>query len=377
VVPTPSRSALSKRCATRIPFLRIKKGKCKKKCENEDKVADMLNNGYECGMCTLEAISGNDICAGDCDKPLKIDMVYTGENVIENLQGSKSAVSSNPNTAQTVNIIAGNDGSGAGDIYFQGPVSIGERLTIDGTSAGRLNSATFVLIQDLEGNLLQTVEFNTSCSVSINLGDRFGALDLMGYLDSASCGSQARRVLHGKKDAKNKRTITGSSQCPEEALCKKKFSFFVIDKDGKCKVKCEEEKKGSELLEKGYECGTCTQEVTSGNDVCSGECDKPLQMHMRYTGDNAVQNTQGSKSVVSGDPNGEPVVEIIASKCENGTDDIYFQGPVNVGEMFTIDGSSAGKLNSATHVTIKDLDGNVVLQSVEFHTSCSVPDLEH
>jgi hypothetical protein len=41
------------------------------------------------------------------------------------------------------------------------------------------------LIQDQEGNLLQHIEFHTSCSQPLDLGDQYGGIQL---IDSTSTG---------------------------------------------------------------------------------------------------------------------------------------------------------------------------------------------
>ncbi len=44
------------------------------------------------------------------------------------------------------------------------------------TCKTRLDSSTYVRVFDAGGNELQFVQFHTSCSQDLNVGDRFGSL---------------------------------------------------------------------------------------------------------------------------------------------------------------------------------------------------------
>ena len=66
---------------------------------------------------------------------------------------------------------------------FDGEVEWGASFLIDSRNAGedKLRSKTFVFVYDLDGELLQRIEFHTSCSQPLNLGDQFASLTLVGF----------------------------------------------------------------------------------------------------------------------------------------------------------------------------------------------------
>ncbi len=122
---------------------------------------------------------------------------------------------------------------------------------------------------------------------------------------------------------------------------------------------------------------TLVQERSS--EICSS---KPVTLTMRYTGDgdDATSHSQDSSKVnVDGDPNDTSPVRILVTDKENPSDNrakVFFDGPVVLGDTFVIDADNAGqnKLGSKTFVFIyRIVGGEILLQSIEFHTSCSQP----
>ncbi|MDP6547037.1 MAG: SdrD B-like domain-containing protein, partial [Phycisphaerae bacterium] len=70
------------------------------------------------------------------------------------------------------------------DIYFDGEISLGETFAIDALFAGksRLRGETYVMIFATTGELLGSVQFHTSLSEPLVLGDQFGAIRLVGFI---------------------------------------------------------------------------------------------------------------------------------------------------------------------------------------------------
>ncbi|MCH7872520.1 MAG: hypothetical protein IID33_12540 [Planctomycetes bacterium] len=66
-------------------------------------------------------------------------------------------------------------------VWFDGFVTLNSTFFIDATNGGKtkLGSKTFVFISDLQDNLLQTIEFHTSCSQPLKVVDQFGSLLLV------------------------------------------------------------------------------------------------------------------------------------------------------------------------------------------------------
>jgi hypothetical protein len=57
-------------------------------------------------------------------------------------------------------------------------------FNIDTINAGenKLKAETHVFIYDLQDNLLQTIEFHTSCSQPLGAGDQFGSLLMVDFI---------------------------------------------------------------------------------------------------------------------------------------------------------------------------------------------------
>ena len=112
-------------------------------------------------------------------------------------------------------------------------------------------------------------------------------------------------------------------------------------------------------------------------------CDfgKPQKITMRYTGEycDATSHTQDPDKVsCTGDPDDFPDVYIISNDDSNpSAGNIWFSGPVTLNGNYVIDATAAGetKLPPNTYVHIfKQVGGSLVLlQTVNFHTSCSQP----
>ena len=124
------------------------------------------------------------------DKPQVLTMLYTGDNVLNHNQDpDKVEVTGDPGFAPEVHIIAADKKlqdlhKSKTKIFFNGTVLLGDAFGIDATAAGatRLKANTYVHIFDLEGELLQSIKFHTSCSQPLVLGDEFGGVQLVGFI---------------------------------------------------------------------------------------------------------------------------------------------------------------------------------------------------
>lgn len=130
-----------------------------------------------------------DVCES---KPVLLTMVYTGDGpdaTSHSQDDGKVNVVGDPEDAALVRIIA-LDKDELDDkkakIWFDGTVALGESFDIDGNNGDgkkkKLGSKTFVLVLDADGNLLQHIEFHTSCSQPLSLGDQFGSVELTGFV---------------------------------------------------------------------------------------------------------------------------------------------------------------------------------------------------
>lgn len=117
-----------------------------------------------------------DICGGGKGKgqhPSKIELKYIGGTGLTQNQDGKSSV-------------AGGSPSGTATIVVSGKKSTGQSYTvpIDGTFTigafgGKIDAESTFSISSAGGS--QTVEMHTSCSKALFVGDRFGALQVIGF----------------------------------------------------------------------------------------------------------------------------------------------------------------------------------------------------
>ena len=140
----------------------------------------------ECG----EILPDCDYCEPD-NKPAVLGMQYTGEDcssTIHQQDPSKVFCDGDPEFANTVWIRASdkeNPTDGSAKVWYEGWVDLDSIFEIDAANAGlsKLNNETHVHIFDGPGgNLLQQVEFHTSCSQPINPENQFGSLYLHHFI---------------------------------------------------------------------------------------------------------------------------------------------------------------------------------------------------
>ncbi len=131
-----------------------------------------------------------DLC--EDGKPCTLTMVYTGENCQASDNDQPNDVcSGDPQFAASVYIVANDsDSPDDGPIWFAGPVLLNGSFDISALNAGetRLKANTSVHILNRPGGtVLQFVEFHTSCSKPLALGDQYGALKLVGFVSQNQC----------------------------------------------------------------------------------------------------------------------------------------------------------------------------------------------
>lgn len=126
-------------------------------------------------------------------KPKLLTMVYTGDGddaTSHTQDDGKVNVVGDPEDADPVRILVVNKeklDDKKLEVWFDGTVGLGESFDIDagpgdGKKKPKLGSKTFVLVLDGDDNLLQHVEFHTSCSQPLNVGNQFGSVQLTGFV---------------------------------------------------------------------------------------------------------------------------------------------------------------------------------------------------
>lgn len=148
-----------------------------------------LNRDDQFGSLRLDGIvkagggsGGRDYCRFGL-KPQVIRMGYTGQgcSASKNQQDpGKTSCSGDAAGAPRVRIVATDDKED--QIYFDGEVDLNTMYTIDAKRADKtkLKSAILVKTYDLQGNLLEEVEFHASCSQPLRQFDRFGSAIVLG-----------------------------------------------------------------------------------------------------------------------------------------------------------------------------------------------------
>jgi hypothetical protein len=354
------------------------------------------------------APAGGDVCE-TLGKPKTFTLRYTGDNVLDHHQkGDKVKVKGSLNGESPVRITSGK--------HFDGTVNLGE--TFD-TEKGK------VAIKDPTDpkgkKALKEIEFHTSCSQPLVLGDQFGGVQLVGYNSKDGQSATFDPTPDGGYGEDADEPAGPSGQAGEPVI----WTYFVtnpgdaplhdvtvVDDNGTPADTSDDfnpeyvsgDDNGDDLLDLTetwlYQATSTVKlgqyrnigsvsgmdpngtEVTDrdpshhigvfpAGDACEGK-GKPETLTMLYTGGNVQDHSQASGKVnVSGDPGSASPVQIISAERADGTGQNYFDGTVNLGEPFVIDGSHS-KLKSRTFVLILD-DQNNLLQTIEFHTSCSQP----
>ena len=143
------------------------------------------------GEAESSGLVGVDVCDDlGLDDFDTLTLRYEGNNFISNLQEGKAVVVgtlSDP-APMDVYIIGSKESDGESRRFFAGSVGLGDAFDLtQAFSDTSFGSATYVLIYDADpaagGTLLQTINFHTSCSKPLRLGDIFGGMTLIGVTD--------------------------------------------------------------------------------------------------------------------------------------------------------------------------------------------------
>ena len=122
-------------------------------------------------------------------KARALTILYTGEDcsaTTHNQDSDKVQCEGDPAFMETVHIVAmdsENPNDSNANVWFDGEVNLNNSFELDSANAGerKLKARTYVYVYDLSGNLLQFVEFHTSCSQPLAEDDQFGSLRLVGF----------------------------------------------------------------------------------------------------------------------------------------------------------------------------------------------------
>ena len=326
----------------------------------------------------------------DCEtlgKPTSLTFEYTADGCAasDNDQDPKKVNCQEVGTLGVLDVTVSAFGMKKGDVkpYDAAPtvVSPGDQFTIT-PQGDKFESQSFLTATNADG--MEENEFHTSCSQPLAVGDIFGSFTLVAF--NGVTGS-ADEVTYDYWVTNNGSALTG-----------------ILLEDDKLELIA-----GPFDLDHGdlahfTETATITETTTntatatgwlSNFEMCEAEDSatvivevppvscadgKPQVLMMIYTGEDcsATSHTQDPDKVsCDGDPSFTGPVRIRATDKENPFDSkakVWFDDDVALNELFGIDATNAGeiKLKAATFVTIWGGTGTV-LQTLEFHTSCSQP----
>ncbi len=134
-------------------------------------------------LCPLGTTPNEDLCENGA-QPASLTMTYTGDGCDASSHGQdEDSVScwGDPEDEDEVHIVVKTK---KGSVYFAGDVKLGESFEIDADEIGRshLKSTTKVYVWNKQcTSLLQKVEFHTSCSQPLAVGDQYGSVRLDGF----------------------------------------------------------------------------------------------------------------------------------------------------------------------------------------------------
>ena len=153
-----------------------------------------FEDGSSCGQATGDDDESQDCCDSG-EKIAQLTLRYTGDDcsaTSHNQDADKVSCDGDPDSAPTVYIVASEKKGGDGKVWFSGTVGLDEPFTLDAANANedKLMANTWVDIFSPSGQLLQRVQFHTSCSQPLSIGNQFGSLSVQAitFEDGSSCG---------------------------------------------------------------------------------------------------------------------------------------------------------------------------------------------
>ena len=268
------------------------------------------------------------------------------------------------------------DPSKRDSVYFSGDVDAGGSFTAD-NGGDKFGSETFVhIFSEDGGTLLQTINFHTSCSAPLVIGDQYGSVSLGGYTFEEN-GSE---IVYGISDEAGDEGVTYSIQGGADAAlftvnaATGEVSFIDApdfenpqdaDGDNNYDVVVRATRDDGTFEDKPLEVCVeddcikiaenttavidldCGQENNPDNglDACDVRDDNGYDKPVAYTltlGDeltDEVNSSQGDKlevgSVMGSDPDGSYFILVSGDEDASKRDEVFFSGDVDAGGSFT------------------------------------------
>ncbi len=295
----------------------------------------------EVSVCFDPTCPGADAC--DNGKPITVTMEYTG------LDCSASSNTQAPDKwfcedfgplPDTAYIVVSKDEDCEQDIFFAGFVSVGGTYVIDGRLlAATANDGAKSLGDVASSRMAGAMGFHTQT----DLGFPSPAADTL--------PANVYICIFDTEGGTLLQHIKFHASCSQPLFRGDQFgSARIVDAMGE-------------------------NEPDTNSACCNG---RPTQLTMVYTGADCdlSANSQGDRFVCDQFVADLPAsVYLVASRSDNCTQEVYFEGNVSIGDEYVIDSSVIGRSEFAadTSICIFDVQGGTLLQKVKFHTSCSRP----
>jgi len=142
-------------------------------------------------VCVVEAYPPGTPCQ---DKPAVINLRYVGGNCSDTTNNQLGTVecAGDAGTNEPVRITVSENADGSGNLYLDtvtNIVDLGEMVDATAANAGdsEFGSSVYIRIRDGGGVTLQLLKIRTDCYKPLAIGDRFGAIQVVG-LDNMSMG---------------------------------------------------------------------------------------------------------------------------------------------------------------------------------------------
>jgi hypothetical protein len=320
-----------------------------------------------------------------------LSLRYLGGDCSEttNLQEGKLVCTDINPTVDPARIVVRKDGNIFLDTGSPADVSFGDIVDALASVGGKneLPAESTIEIFDTNGFLLQEIKLHTSCSKPLNLGDRFGAVEVFAidrkddglislggvveYQYVISNANPNSGVVDNVTVVDSELGVIASGLSIPENETVTIFELATLFEDTTNIVTVTGDSAGQMCLA-GIADATVTVEPPPEVVASCETTGKPQVLVFEYTGDpcSETTNLQDGKSSCSGALAGEFPVQIVITKDLADVTVSPSLEVVSIGDLvtFTATGST---LKSSTEFDIVQ-DGNV-LQSLKIHTSCSKP----
>jgi hypothetical protein len=140
-------------------------------------------------LCPVPPPPGGDGDLCENGRPRALTFTYTGEDCSASHHAQaagKVVCTGDPAFASPVHItITDSSTPGSGNVYFDGDVSVNGQLTEDAANFGgtKVPTNSYAYIYS-GGVLVQKIQYHTSCSQPLRVGDQFGSLHLDGFANN-------------------------------------------------------------------------------------------------------------------------------------------------------------------------------------------------